>query len=97
MALAFTATKLIKNNLSAILTFNLTDTVAPTVILGAGEVNITLPPGLTETALRSFINSESVKHIQLWYNIWKAANAEETTNKTRCTALSTTINSGIVL
>ena len=97
MALVFTATKLTKNNLSVVLNFNLTDNVAPLVILGAGEVTMTLPPGQTEASLRAFVAAEGVKHIQPWYNTWKAANTEATTNQTRCTALSTSITAAITL
>ena len=97
MALLFTATKLTKNNLSVRLEFNLVDDLAPLTVLGSGEATITLPTGQTENALRAFIGIESLKCIQSWYNIWKATNADLTTNQTRCAVLSTYVNSNIVL
>ena len=97
MALVFTATKITKNNLSVVLNFNLTDNAAPLVILGEGDVSITLPSGLNEASLRAFVAAEGVKHIQLWYNTWKAANTEAVANLARSAALSTAITVAITL
>jgi len=86
-----------KDNLSVTLSFNLIDDVNPSVTLDSTQVFLTIPSGLTDNQMRSFVGTESLKKVQSFYNEWKIKESQHIKNEANKVALETYLNTNLVL
>ena len=90
-------TELKNEGLTVNLSFSIIDDVTPDIILDSLQSVLTIPNGLTNAQMRTFLANESLKIVQAFYNQWKIKAEKQAVNDANKQSLETYINANLVL